>query len=102
MSTPRSYTIAQRYVDDGNRPDPASVRVEEWVNAFAQGYRGPNDETFAILADGGPTPFTAVDEVLLRVGLQAREVREGPASRRPSRSSSTRPVPWSARVGSSW
>jgi len=77
-----SYTIAQRYVDDGNRPDPASVRVEEWVNAFAQGYRGPDDETFAILTDGGPTPFGAPDEVLLRVGLQAREVRDG--SRQPA------------------
>ena len=72
-----SYTIAQRYVDDGNRPDPASVRVEEWVNAFAQGYPGPDDETFAILADGGPTPFTEPDEILLRIGLQARDVRDG-------------------------
>ena len=71
-----SYTIAQRYVDDGNRPDPASVRVEEWVNAFDQGYRTPDDETFAIHADGGPTPFGADDEVLLRVGLQARDVRD--------------------------
>jgi Ca-activated chloride channel family protein len=71
-----SYTIAQRYVDDGNRPDPASIRPEEWVNAFAQGYPSPEDETFAIVADGGPTPFTAADEVLLRVGLQAREVRD--------------------------
>jgi Ca-activated chloride channel family protein len=71
-----SYTIAQRYVDDGNRPDPASVRVEEWVNAFDQGYRAPDDEAFAILADGGPTPFTAEDETLLRIGLQARDVRD--------------------------
>lgn len=71
-----SYTIAQRYVDDGNRPDPASVRVEEWVNAFTQGYPSPDDETFAILADGGPTPFTEADEVLLRIGLQARDVRD--------------------------
>ncbi len=70
-----SYTIAQRYVDDGHRPDPASVRVEEWVNAFDQGYRRPTDATFAIVADGGPTPFIDRDEVLLRVGLQARDVR---------------------------
>jgi Ca-activated chloride channel family protein len=69
-----SYTIAQRYVHDGNRPDPASVRVEEWVNAFAQGYPAPEKDAFAILADGGPTPFTAEDEVLLRIGLQARTV----------------------------
>jgi Ca-activated chloride channel family protein len=71
-----SYTIAQRYVDDGNRPDPASVRVEEWVNAFDQGYRLPDDGTFAIVADGGPTPFSDRDEVLLRIGLQARDVRD--------------------------
>jgi Ca-activated chloride channel family protein len=71
-----SYMIAQRYIEDGYRPDPAGVRVEEWVNAFDQGYRGPEDDAFAILADGGPTPFTDEDEVLLRIGLQARDVRD--------------------------
>ena len=69
-----SYTIAQTYVHDGHEPDPASVRVEEWVNAFDQGYPSPEKDAFAILADGGPTPFTAEDEVLLRIGLQARAV----------------------------
>ena len=69
-----SYTIAQRYVSEGNQPDPASVRVEEWVNAFAQGYPSPAEGTFAIVADGGPTPFGDEDEVLLRIGLQARDV----------------------------
>jgi Ca-activated chloride channel homolog len=71
-----SYTIAQRFIADGNLPDPASVRVEEWVNSFEQGYPRPGDATFAILADGGPTPFTRPDEVLLRIGLQARDVRD--------------------------
>jgi Ca-activated chloride channel family protein len=70
-----SYTIAQRAVDEGGFPDPATVRVEEWVNAFDQGYEPPLEDTFAIVADGGPTPFIAQDEVLLRVGLQARDVR---------------------------
>ena len=69
-----SYTIAQTYVHDGNQPDPASVRVEEWVNAFGQEYPAPETDAFAIVADGGPTPFTAADEVLLRIGLQARTV----------------------------
>jgi Ca-activated chloride channel homolog len=71
-----SYTIAQRYIGDGNRPDPASVRVEEWVNAFDQGYRAPSDDDFAIIIDGGPTPFVEADEVLVRIGLQARAVRD--------------------------
>jgi Ca-activated chloride channel family protein len=71
-----SYTIAQRYVADGHTPDPASVRAEEWVNAFDQGYPQPEDGTFAIVADGGPSPFLARDEVLLRVGIQARAVAD--------------------------
>jgi Ca-activated chloride channel family protein len=71
-----SYTIAQRFVADGVMPDPASVRVEEWVNSFDQGYPRPDDTTFGIVADGGPTPFTRRDEVLLRIGLQARDVRD--------------------------
>ncbi len=69
-----SYTIAQRYVADGNLPDPASVRVEEFVNSFDQGYAAPEDGTFAITADGGPSPFLAEDEVLLRIGVKARTV----------------------------
>ena len=69
-----SYAIAQRYVGDGYLPDPASVRVEEFVNAFDQGYPAPEDDTFAIVADGGPSPFLDRDEVLLRVGVKARQV----------------------------
>ena len=69
-----SYTIAQRYIHDGNLPDPSSVRVEEWVNAFAQDYPAPEEGTFGIVADGGPTPFTDEGEVLLRIGLQAKSV----------------------------
>ena len=71
-----SYTIAQRYVSDGNRPDPASVRIEEWVNAFDQDYPRPDDDAFALVADGGPSPFLERDELLLRLGIQARDVRD--------------------------
>ena len=71
-----SYAIAQRYVADGNVPDPASVRVEEWVNAFDQGYEPPRQATFAVAVDGAPTPFSRQDDVLLRVGIQARQSSE--------------------------
>ena len=71
-----SYTIAQRYVDDGNTPDPASVRVEEWVNAFDQGYRPPTDATFAVHVDGAPAPVLGNTDLLLRIGIQARESSE--------------------------
>ena len=71
-----SYTVARRYISDGYLPDPASVRVEEYVNYFDQGYAAPEDDAFAIHVDGGPSPFLAQDEVLLRIGLKAREVSE--------------------------
>ena len=71
-----SYTIAQRYVADGNAPDPASVRVEEWVNAFDQDYPAPDDATFAVHVDGAPTPFADQGHVLLRIGIKARESSE--------------------------
>src|SRR4051812_23920599 len=75
-----SYTVVRRFVQDGNRPDPASVRVEEFVNYFDQGYPTPEEGTFGIVADGGPNPFLPKGEVLMRVGIKAREVarRERP------------------------
>lgn len=71
-----SYTIAQRFVADGNLPDPSSIRVEEWVNAFDQGYAAPQQDTFAVHVDGTRTPFDGQGEVLLRIGIKARDVRE--------------------------
>ena len=71
-----SYTVARRFIADGNLPDPASVRVEEFVNFFDQGYAAPDDDAFAIRADGGPSPFLAADETLLRIGIKARDVAE--------------------------
>jgi len=71
-----SYTMARQAVEYGMWPDAASVRVEEWVNAFEQGYEPPTDGTFAIAVDGGPTPFLRQDEVLLRIGIAARDVRD--------------------------
>jgi Ca-activated chloride channel family protein len=68
-----SYTIAQRFVADGNLPDPASVRVEEWVNSFDQDYPAPEEGTFAVHVDGAPTPFLDQRQVLLRIGIQARD-----------------------------
>lgn len=71
-----SYTIARRFAADGNVPDPASVRVEEWVNAFDQDYPAPDDDTFAVFVDGGPSPFIDDRELLLRIGIKAREASD--------------------------
>ena len=69
-----SYTVMRRFVRDGNLPDPASARVEEYVNFFDQGYEPPRSGTFAIHLEGSPSPFGGDSHWLMRVGLQAKEV----------------------------
>src|SRR6185436_4251361 len=47
-----SYALTRRHIPDGQLPPPEAVRVEEFVNAFEQGYTPPPDVAFAIYADG--------------------------------------------------
>ena len=71
-----SYTIARRWLNDGYMPDKDSVRVEEFVNYFDQGYDYPEGRrAFTINLDGGPAPFTESSRYqILRVGLQGYTV----------------------------
>ena len=69
-----SYTVARRFVQDGNLPDPDSVRVEEFVNYFEQGYERPGEGAFAIHLEGSPSPFGQENYWLMRVGLQGKSV----------------------------
>ena len=73
-----SYTVARAYVARGLKPDASSVRPEEWVNYFDQGYAAPETGTFAIYADGGRTPFLSSGEILVRIGVRARNAFSGP------------------------
>ena len=78
-----SWTIARRDISDGYLPDPRSVRVEEFVNAFDGGYAAPTNDTFAIHLDAGPTPFLRDPRTfLMRIGLRAADpgVEERPAA----------------------
>lgn len=69
-----SYSVARAYVNDGYLPEPASVRVEEFVNAFDQGYAPPEEGAFAIRVDGAPSPYGDGERKLMRVGLQGETV----------------------------
>ena len=70
-----SYTISRRFVQDGNLPDPDSIRVEEFVNFFDHRYEPPTDDAFAIQVEGSPSPFGNERHWLMRVGLQGKTVR---------------------------
>jgi Ca-activated chloride channel family protein len=67
-----SYTIMRYYVNDGFLPPDESVRVEEYVNYFDQGYTPPaeGEGAFAIHLDGAPSFYGSEQHHLLRVGLQ--------------------------------
>ncbi len=73
-----SYTVMRNYLNDGNLPPADSVRVEEYVNYFDQGYADPpNHQAFGIYIDGGPSPFTQSERYdMLRVGIQGYQVDE--------------------------
>ena len=73
-----AYSIAQRWVQDGQVPPADSVRVEEYVNSFDYDYRPPNDG-LSVVADGGPSPYDDRN-VIVRLGVQAEDV---PAAERP-------------------
>jgi Ca-activated chloride channel homolog len=70
-----SYTLMRGNVNNGVWPNPASVRVEEFVNFFDHGYEAPTNEVFAVHVAGIASPFRD-STVLLRVGLKARDVPE--------------------------
>lgn len=71
-----AYTIMRAAINAGYLPESDSVRIEEYVNYFEGGYVAPDDSTFAVYADGAPTPFWDRRSDILRIGIKAREVAE--------------------------
>jgi Ca-activated chloride channel homolog len=73
-----SYTIMRNYLKDGNLPPSDSVRVEEYVNYFDQGYPNPSaHQAFGVNIDGAPSPFTETERYqMMRVGIQGYQVPE--------------------------
>ena len=69
-----SYTVARRFIQDGNIPVPNSVRVEEFVNYFEQDYAPPESGAFAIHIEGMPSPFGGDKHWMLRVGLEGKAI----------------------------
>ncbi|MEW2154313.1 von Willebrand factor type A domain-containing protein [Streptomyces sp. NPDC007189] len=74
-----SYTYARRTLADGRRPDPSTVRPEEFVNSFRQDYPRPDGNGFTVTVDGARTGRPGWS--LVRVGLATRAAE--PAGKRP-------------------
>ncbi|MDW4909856.1 von Willebrand factor type A domain-containing protein [Streptomyces sp. ADMS] len=69
-----SYGYARRTLADGNRPDPSTVRPEEFVNSFRQDYERPDGNGFSVTVDGARTERE--DWSLVRVGLATRTAEQ--------------------------
>lgn len=76
-----SYGYARRTLADGRRPDPSTVRPEEFVNSFRQDYERPDGDGFSASVDGART--NDEDWSLVRVGLATRAA-EGDSKRPPA------------------
>ncbi|HLR85905.1 MAG TPA: von Willebrand factor type A domain-containing protein [Nocardioidaceae bacterium] len=69
-----SYRVAQRFLDDGTLPPAASVRPEEWINAYAYGDSAPSDSDLGVTAETAAA--TKGRKQWLRVGVNARELSQ--------------------------
>ncbi|MEU8678595.1 von Willebrand factor type A domain-containing protein [Streptomyces sp. NPDC048560] len=67
-----SYGYARRTLGDGRLPGPETVRPEEFVNSFRQGYQRPEDNGFSVTVDGARAGADASDWSLVRVGLATK------------------------------
>ncbi|MEV0476525.1 vWA domain-containing protein [Streptomyces prunicolor] len=65
-----SYGYARRVLADGERPDPSTIRPEEFVNSFRQDYDRPDGNGFTVTVDGARTDSS--NWSLVRVGLATR------------------------------
>lgn len=71
-----SYSVVRGYLNDGNLPPKAAVRLEEFVNYFDYGYIKPAIDPFSITMDAAPSRYgqNLKNSHILRVGVQAREI----------------------------
>ena len=70
-----AYNVVRGYLNDGHLPPAGAVRVEEMINRFDYGDPPPQNDDFALHAEGAPVHL--VDDprrFLLRLGVRGREV----------------------------
>ena len=92
-----SYTLARNFIRRGYRPPPASVRMEEYVNAFDYNYprnqigtdAGGEEAVFGVYSDAGLWPFpdaqggraaglATARTTLLKIGVRGKVIgRDG-------------------------
>jgi Ca-activated chloride channel family protein len=72
-----SYTLARKYLADGQLPTKEQIRTEEFVNYFKGDVPAPREGTFNVATEFAPNMFgDSADSWMLRVALRGREVQK--------------------------
>ncbi len=72
-----SFAVMRRFLRDGNLPQPESVRVEEFINAFDYNYTPPKEGAFAVHIEGAPSKFGNGKRLqLIRIGIQGKIIED--------------------------
>ncbi|MFZ1684228.1 MAG: von Willebrand factor type A domain-containing protein, partial [Candidatus Zixiibacteriota bacterium] len=77
-----SYTLARRYLTEGNMPPSDAIRVEEFLNHFDYNYNPPEEGKFRIFSELATSPFDS-RATYLKIGIKGREIAE--SRRKPMR-----------------
>jgi Ca-activated chloride channel family protein len=75
-----SFHVGRAQLDGGVLPDPASIRVEEWVNAFEYGDPAPDGDALGATVETIDAPHTDDGTRLVRIGISTAEIDERPAA----------------------
>src|SRR5688572_22369129 len=71
-----SYTLMRRMLNGNALPEPASVRVEEFVNYFDYKFEDPTNGTpFSVIMQAAPSPMNNARHIL-RVGVATKAKSE--------------------------
>ena len=70
-----SYSNMRRYLNVGQKPPIASVRIEEYINYFTFNYPEPVNESVSINTEATICPWQT-EHYLLRVGLKGKDIPE--------------------------
>lgn len=68
-----SYSQIRTQIDDGQKVDCDSVRIEEMINYFDYGFAAPTDKSVALTTALSPCPWNK-DNNLMLVGLKTTQV----------------------------
>lgn len=72
-----SFAVMRRFLHDGNLPQPESVRVEEFINAFDYNYAPPKEDAFAVHIEGAPSKFGSGKRLqLVHIGIQGKIIED--------------------------